>query len=588
MAAAAQTLIPAPGAWNFACLDWESRLRACTSLVPKLPLNDNRAARGLAVFEKFRLPDVEDKPSLGEACGEWFKDIVRVAFGSLDDDGVRHVPEIFALVGKKNSKTTNSAGLMLDILLMNTVPRAEILFVGPTQETADEAFRIVQGMIEEDPEGYLQKRFHVRDHLKIIVDRKTKARIKIKTFSLAVMTGSKPLVVLIDELHILGAIHYASRVMRQIRGALVRRPDSLLVIISTMSDGPPAGCFKAELDYARGVRDGKIPSGRMLPLLWEFPEAIQKDETRLWEDPRMWPMVMPYLGRSIHLAGLIADWEAERAKGTENIQLWASQHLNVQFGIGMHGERWRGTDYWESAEEDLTLDEFLARVEVVTAGVDGGGLDDLMGLYLIGRDRATQDWLGWGRAWAHTDVLERRKDIAERLEDFRRAGDLVLCEHPRQDVEDIADIIERVRMEGLLAKRAGVGLDPVGISDLVDELATRKIMTEAEDGPVCAVFQGYRLSSSVWGMERRLKDRTFRPASQGLMQWCVGNARVESRGNAVLVTKQAAGRAKIDPLIAGFNAYALMSRNPVAGVKPTKVFAGVDMSRVLVDMHATA
>lgn len=554
--------IPA-SAWDFACPDWVDRLKAGRSLVPDLPLDEARANKAVGIFNALRLPDVDGKPTLGEACGEWFRDIVRVAFGSLDQEGVRHVSEIFALVGKKNSKTTNAAGLMLTALLMNTIPRAEILFVGPTQEIADTAFQQAVGMIEEDEEGYLQKRFHVIEHRKLIRDRVTKAFIKIKTFDMKVMTGSKPVMVLVDELHIMGSMHFASRVIRQIRGALVRRRDSLLVIISTQSDEPPSGTFKAELDYARGVRDGRIRGAiRLLPILYEFPEEMQLDPEKPWADPRNWPMVMPNLGRSLHLETMIADYEAEREKGEEAERIWASQHLNVQIGMALHADSWVGATYWlNGADETLAdLDDLLARSDVAVVGIDGGGLDDLLGLAVMGRERTTREWLLWSHAWAHTDVFERRKEIAERLRDFEREGTLTVCASPTQDVEEVADFVERVKLAGLLPEKHGVGLDPQGVAAIVDELADREI----EDEQVVAIAQGFRLSGAVWGMERKLKDGTLRHAGSRLMAWVIGNAKVEQRGNAVLITKQASGKAKIDPLIAAFNAVMLMSRNPEA------------------------
>jgi phage terminase large subunit-like protein len=51
---------------------------------------------------------------------------------------------------------------------------------------------------------------------------------------------------------------------------------------------------------------------------------------------------------------------------------------------------------------------------------------------------------------------------------------------------------------------------------------------------------------------------------QALMAWAVANARVEPKGNAIVITKQASGTAKIDPLIAAFNAVASMSANPAS------------------------
>ncbi|WP_236643658.1 terminase large subunit [Flavisphingopyxis soli] len=535
-------------------------MRDQRSLLPDLPLDEVEASRAVSIFDRLRLPDVPGQPAFADAAGDWARDMVRAIFGSLVD-GERMVPELFELVPKKNAKTTNGAAIMVVALLMNLRPRAEFVLVGPTQEIADLAFQQASGIIDADPDGYLQKRFQVQEHVKTIVDRTNNARLKVKTFDLKVATGAKPAGVLIDELHLMAGMPHAARVIGQLRGGMIANPEAFLIFITTQSDEPPAGAFKAELDYARAVRDGRIPQGRVLPMLYEFPEAMQIAEEKPWRDPACWPMVLPNLGRSITVDRLKKEFRAAREKGEAEERRWASQHLNIEIGLALHSDRWIGADLWPRAV-DVTLSyaELIARSEVIVAGIDGGGLDDLMGLGLIGRCRETKNWLGWGHAWAQPEVFDKRKEIAARLQDFADEGDLTVCEDPTEDIRGLADIIEELNTLGLLPAENAVGLDPQGVGALIDELSGRGI-AEAQ---MIGIAQGFRLSSAVWGLERKLKDGTFVHAPQALMNWCVGNAKTEQRGNAVLITKQTAGKAKIDPLIAMFNAVSLMGRNPVA------------------------
>jgi len=540
------------------------------SLVPDLPLDQAEAERAVEIFNMLRLPDVPGQPTMAEAAGEWFRDIARAGFGSLlprrgPQGGTimsRQVAELFVLVPKKNSKTTGGAGLVITAAIMNERPNAELLFVGPTQDIADLAFQQARGMIEADPEGYLQKRFHVREHIKTIEDLNTGAKIKIKTFDTSVMTGVKPVFVLVDELHEMSKKSYASRVIGQIRGGLLPNPEGLLVFITTQSDQPPAGAFKSELDYARGVRDGRITEKvKMLPILYEFPEAMQTAEDKPWRDPANWPMVLPNLGLSINIDDLETHYAQAREKGIEEECRWASQHLNVEIGLALHGGRWRGADYWlAAADKTLTLETLIERSEVVTVGVDGGGEDDLFAIGVLGRCARTQNWLLWNHACAHHKVFERRPDIAERLRDFEKDGDLTVCGSTTEMHRQTVDIILRLIDLGLLPAAAGIGLDRWGINTLLDMMDERGVPEDVR----ADVPQGPGLQSTILGFEHLLADGRLWHAGSRMMAWCVGNARVEQSGNAIKITKQVAGKAKIDPLMAAFDAGHLMGLHPEA------------------------
>ncbi|WP_235889111.1 terminase large subunit [Maritimibacter alexandrii] len=546
---------------RFACPDWWERLQAGETPMAEVPVNWERASRALAFFNRLRLPDVAGNPPLKEACGDWFRDIL-IAISASEDPETheRLVWECLCMVPKKSSKSTYSAALALTELYLEEVPQSQFLLIGPSQNISERCFSQAQGMIRLDPG--LEKIFHIQDNLKRITRRRTRSKLEVKTFDTSIVTGEIPRLTIIDELHELGKKAGAAAVMQQVRGGGITKAGGRLLMITTQSDKEPAGIWKAELRKARAIRDGQAGSKPiMLPVLYEFPEAVQKDEG-FWRNRDNWHLVLPNLGRSISRERLEADYENNGSATAETEQIWVSQHLNVEIGLGLHSERWVGAEYWTGCIDDtlIGLEELLERSEVVVAGGDLGGADDLASLAFIGREADTRRWLHHVRVWATPDVLARRASIATVLRDVEEAGDLVIEENTTEHARQMAALCSVVREGGLFPEAGGIGLDPWGVAALLDELGEAGF----PEGAVYGVGQGFKLNGAIKGLERRLMDGRLLHGDQPIMRWALGNAKAEAKGNNIMITKAKAGVAKIDPLIATFNAAVLMDMNPVA------------------------
>lgn len=530
----------------------------------------------MAVFTSLRIPDLPGQPTIGEACAPWMLDFAAAIFGGYNHEtGEQLIKNALLLVSKKNTKSTIAAGIMLTELICGWREHDENIILAPTIEVAGNSFKPAAAMVRADPE--LLDLLHIQDHLRLITHRTSKATLKVVAADSRTVAGKKASRVLVDELWLFGEMNNADAMLGEATGGQIGRAEGYSLFLTTQSDKPPAGVFKDKLAYARDVRDGVIDDREFLPVLYEYPiEMLEADEHL---DPSNFYVTNPNLGLSVRQSWLEAEFtKAENAEdGTK--QIFFAKHLNVEIGVGLRHDAWIGATYWADAEAapelwDGSLDQLLEISEVIVAGIDGGGLDDLLGLALLGRHRETKQWLLWCRAWAQQDVFDRRKDIVSRLTGFIADGTLVKCDSPTQDIVDVADLLERVKSAGLFPEQAAIGLDPAGVTAMVDELRGRGFTVEQ----MLAVPQGFRLSSAVWGLERKLKDGTFIHAGQKLMAWCAGNAKAEQRGNAVLITKQVAGKAKIDPLVAGFNAAMLMSRNPAA--RRASVYASRGVIRV--------
>lgn len=543
--------------WSTACPDWKRKIVARESIIPP-PIFPAQAEHALAIFKQLRVVDLPGKPTFGECSEPWVFAFVAAIFGGYDaDTGDQLIREYGLLISKKNTKSTIAAGIMLTALILCWREEEEHLILAPTKEVADNSYKPAAAMVREDEE--LSALFHVQDHYRTITHRVNRNSLKVVAADTDTVSGKKSGKVLVDELWVFGKRANAGAMFMEALGGQVSRDEGWVIFLTTQSDEPPAGVFKERLDYWRKVRDGEIHDPKTLGVLYEFPAAMV--ESKAYLDSANFYVTNPNIGRSVNREWLEDNLRKNQARTDGAFQQFLAKHLNVEIGVNLRSDRWAGADFWEQAEIVLTLDELMERCDVAVVGGDGGGLDDLLGLAVVGRERETGAWLAWFHAWAHRIALERRKEIAPRLLDFQREGTLTIVDRPGQDVAEFADVVCRLRDAGLLPEQRGIGVDAAGIGDIVDELAARDFEVEKD---IVAVSQGWRLTGAIKTTERRLAGGELLVSKSDLMRWCVGNARVEQQKNAITINKQVSGTAKIDPVMALFDGVSLMALNPQA------------------------
>ncbi len=544
--------------WTTACPDWQERIVKGEPLIVTPPLFPEAAEYAMGIFKRLKIVDMIGKPLIEDVTREWVMQLAEVFFGSLDDEtNVRYIQEFMLLISKKNTKSTIAAAIMLTVLILNQRHSAEFLILAPTKEAADNAFTPAADMIRADDE--LIELLQVQDHIRTITYRATSAKLKVIAADTDSAAGTKAAGVLVDELWVFGKRPKAGPMLAEATGGLASRDEGFVIWLTTQSDEPPAGVFKEKLNYARKVRDGEIKDPKFLPVLYEFPEEYL--ESKKYLDPENFYITNPNLGASVNKDFLIRKITASQAGQDdegESFQQVLAKHLNIEIGLALRNDRWAGVDFWRTKiDVSLNLDEVIDRSEVLDMGIDGGGLDDLLGVCVVGREKDTGKWLLWAHAFAHPIALKRRKSSAPKYLDFKKEGTLTIVDRIGQDVDEVAEIAE---MAFLAEKLDKIGVDPVGIGATLDALELIGIPKDK----VVGISQGWKLGGAIKTTERGLAEGNIIHSGSAMMDWCVSNARIETRANSILVTKQASGVGKIDPLMAVFNAVSLISMNPAA------------------------
>lgn len=230
--------------------------------------------------------------------------VIEIAFGFVDDDGMRQFQEVLVLWARKNGKSSLGAALELYMLVADGEGAPQVYNVANSKAQASLAYGIALKMMRRSKE--LQARLRKgtvpdRDHDGIIFDHNS-GYITVLTNQTRNLDGLNVHFCLFDEMH-------ANTNRDQydlIKQGMSARKQPLLLAITT-NGFERENLFDDQYDYACGILDGKVKDDRFLPVIYEL------DDRNEWLDERCWVKANPGLGT-------VKSWEYLRDAVNKGMQ----------------------------------------------------------------------------------------------------------------------------------------------------------------------------------------------------------------------------------------------------------------------------
>lgn len=202
-------------------------------------------------------------------------------YGFVDDNDLRQYNECLIVEGRKNGKTTETAGFEIDGLINDKEGAPQIYNLATMLDQAKLGFNAAHKMVMQSPA--LAK--WIRKRAADLYCDINYGFIKALASNSNSLDGLDVHMAVIDEL----AAIKDRDLYDLIKQAMGARRQPLLFCITT-NGFVRDGIFDAQYEYASGILNGTIKNKRFLPFIYEL------DDISEWEDERCWIKANPGLG----------------------------------------------------------------------------------------------------------------------------------------------------------------------------------------------------------------------------------------------------------------------------------------------------
>ncbi len=477
----------------------------------------------------------------------WQQAFVGCLFGWMNSAGFRRYREALLYIGRKNGKTTLTAGIVLLLLFVDGEPGANIYSAAAEKDQASIIYRHAKTMVEAEP--VLLAEAKIYRSLKAIEFPRLNSVYRPISAEAFTKHGYNPHGIIIDELH----AQKKRDLVDAFTTALGARDQPLLVYLTTADIEGESICNEKH-GYACRVRDGTFEDSSFLPMIFE---ALPEDD---WKSPATWRKANPNLGVSI--SETFVARECRRAQESPIYEgTFKRLHLNM---ITPSISAYIPKDVWDACCHPLN-DLSLLKGRKCYGGLDLSSIKDTTALVWafppIDKDPffrlLPRIWIP-GRS-----AEERERSDRVPYGQWKRDGHVIFT--PGNRVQYSA-IEQQIKDDAKAFSVVDIAADPWSLEYL------RQRVTEY-GGPEIVVFrQGWRsMSAPCKEFDRMAAEGELAHDGNPCLRWQIGNVLIEQdksenwrpikeentpkRIDAAVSAIMAIGRSMIDDENAGTSIY---------------------------------
>jgi phage terminase large subunit-like protein len=362
-----------------------------------MPFDENKARRAINFFQRCLVLDK------GYAAGkpfrllEWQREIVTEVFGTLREDGTRRYREIYLEVGKKQGKSTFTAGLALFMLLVDDEPSAEIYGAASSREQAGIVFKEAAAMVRRSP--ILNSKLRIIESRKIILRRDNPSSwYKAIAADGGTQDGIQPSCVIIDEMHRFSNKGTLDLYEVLTRGTITRRQPLVIQITTAGVPDESPLCWNKH-NYARNVQNGVIQDDQFYGKIYGCePQEVEGEG---WLNEELWWKANPSMGEAFPIEAM-----RHLANQAKNDPTRLPEFLRYNLSVwGRHEQRALDIADWD--RNTLPIDMEGLRGKRCYAGLDLSFKYDLTCFVLLFPDDNNEHFTVVPYFWLPKDGLRR-------------------------------------------------------------------------------------------------------------------------------------------------------------------------------------